>query len=56
MEHQQNEKTKRQLEPRLTIRVSAKTHKALRRLAVERESSVQAILTPAIESVAAQQP
>ena len=50
MEHQQN--GKRALEPRLTIRVSAKTHKALKRLAVERETSVQALLTPAIETVA----
>ena len=53
---QQTGKITRQTEPRLTIRVSAKTHKRLRLIAVEQETSVQALLAPAIEAVANQQP
>lgn len=43
--------TKRIGEPRLTIRVTVEVHKKLKRLAIDRETSVQGLLTPIIESI-----
>ena len=51
MEPQQNGKTKRTSEPRLTIRVSAKTHKRLRLIAAEQETSAQALIEPLIDQL-----
>lgn len=49
---EQTSKPKRALEPRLTIRITPQTHKALKQRALDESTSVQALLSPVIESVA----